>query len=99
MTLVVADTSPLNYLVLIGMEEVLCGLFDLVIIPVEVHAELLASGSPRPVKQWARSLPAWVRVQSCKTLPETELDAGEEAAICLAQELKADFLLIDEKRG
>ena len=99
MTLVVADTSPLNYLVLIGMEELLGQLFDLVVIPPEVHHELLASGAPEPVKGWARNLPPWIAVQTCQGIPDTELDQGEEAAIILAQELKADFLLMDERRG
>jgi predicted nucleic acid-binding protein len=99
MTLVVADTSPINYLVLIGMEKLLGSLFDVVVMPDAVHDELLAPGTPEVVSHWARNLPPWISVLSCRGKPETELDVGEEAAILLAQELNADFLLIDEKQG
>ena len=99
MTLVVADTTPLNYLVLIGLDELLGRLFDFVVIPVEVHRELTAPGAPEAVSKWAHSLPSWMSVQSCKGTPEVELDAGEEAAILLAQELHADLVLLDERKG
>lgn len=99
MTLVVADTTPLNYLVLIGLEHLLGELFDLVVIPIEVHHEFLAPGAPEQVSKWARALPQWMTVQSCTGTPETELDAGEEAAILLAQELHADLVLLDERKG
>ena len=99
MTLVVADTTPLNYLVLIGLEKLLARLFDFVVIPSEVHGELLVAKAPEAVSQWARSLPPWVCVQSCGGTPETELDPGEEAAILLACELKASLVLMDERRG
>ena len=39
MTLVVSDTAPLNYLVLMGLEELLPALFDRVVMPQEVRRE------------------------------------------------------------
>jgi len=39
MTVVIADTSPLNYLVLIGQIELLRRLYGKVLIPTEVLAE------------------------------------------------------------
>jgi len=42
--IIVADTSPLNYFVLIREIELLPGLFGQVIIPRAVWAELLALG-------------------------------------------------------
>jgi hypothetical protein len=44
MRVVVADTSPLNYLVLIDSVDILPQLFGRVIVPVEVVAELEMSG-------------------------------------------------------
>ncbi len=48
--IVVADTSPLNYLVLISEVELLSALFDGVLIPVEVHRELQRRGTPPNVR-------------------------------------------------
>ena len=42
MTVVVADTSPLNYLVLIGELAILPSLYGQVVMPPEVLAELTA---------------------------------------------------------
>jgi predicted nucleic acid-binding protein len=54
----------------------------------------------RPVRQWARSLPAWATVQTPKTLNLTlDVDAGELEAICLAQEIKAAAVLMDDRAG
>lgn len=44
--LVVADTSPLNLLVLIGHEQVLPALFHHVVIPTEVAVELSRPEAP-----------------------------------------------------
>jgi predicted nucleic acid-binding protein len=48
--LVVADTSPLNYLVWIGLPDLLPKLYGAVIIPPEVRVELLAPDAPPVVK-------------------------------------------------
>lgn len=39
MKLVVADTGPLNYLVQLGMVDVLARLVETVVLPESVHAE------------------------------------------------------------
>ena len=55
MTVVVADTSPLNYLVLIGEIGILPRLYGRVLIPAEVFDELTESGTPPEVVVWAAS--------------------------------------------
>ena len=57
MTVVVADTSPLNYLVLISEIGVLPCLYGRVLVPSEVLAELGGSGAPREVLAWIQSPP------------------------------------------
>ena len=59
MKIVVADTSPLNYLVLTESVDLLRQLYTRVVIPVEVFDELAAAGSPQEVATWVRSLPNW----------------------------------------
>ena len=52
------------------------------------------------MRQWAASLPAWIAVQSPKTLNLAwDVDASELEAICLAQEIKADAVLMDDRAG
>lgn len=97
--LVVSDTTPLNYLVLTGCQDVLGILFDRVVIPAAVLRELTAHGAPEAVSNWAQSLPTWAEVRSSSAEPETELGAGEEEAISLASELHADIVLIDEQKA
>jgi predicted nucleic acid-binding protein len=41
MPVVVADTSPINYLILIGHADLLLRLYAQVLIPEEVFAELI----------------------------------------------------------
>ena len=99
--IVVSDTSPLNYLILIGAVDVLPQLFGGVHIPEQVLAELLDPGTPEPVKKWAQSPPQWLRIraQSVEIRATAGLDAGESQAIALAIELQAPAVLIDEKKG
>src|SRR5712691_1618740 len=103
MTVVVADTSPLNYLVLIGQIEILPALYSSVLVPPEVLAELADGSAPPQVLDWIRSQPEWLEVRAVRedqndpTLQQ--IDPGERAAILLAQEELDVLLLIDDAAG
>jgi predicted nucleic acid-binding protein len=102
--IVIADTSPLNYLVLIGEIEVIPRLYQTVVIPAEVLNELRSPKTPAPVLAWSGNSPAWLQIQSTHQLNnETDivvLGDGERAAISLALEHKKEaLLLIDEGKG
>jgi predicted nucleic acid-binding protein len=101
--LVVADTSPINYLVLLEQTAVLPALYARVFLPPAVVTELQDLEAPAEVRAWVAKLPAWCEVRRPAPLGEAEtlahLGAGEREAILLAQELQADFLLIDEEDG
>ena len=100
MSVVVSDTSPLHYLILCGAENILPRLFQQVVIPPTVFRELQQPNTPPPVRQWAASLPTWVAVQTPKTVNlKLDVDAGELDAICLAQEIHADAVLMDDRAG
>jgi predicted nucleic acid-binding protein len=62
--LIVADTGPLNYLLLIGHIEILPILFDKVIVPPAVSRELLDPNTPLPVRSWISDPPAWVEISN-----------------------------------
>lgn len=57
MTVVVADSSPLNYLTLIGAVEVLHRLNGTIVVPHQVIMELTDPAAPLDVRAWALSLP------------------------------------------
>lgn len=97
MILIVADTGPIRYLVLIDAIEVLSRIYDRVIIPSAVLAELAHPHAPAAVQGWVSALPSWVEVKSARQIElDGVLDPGETEAIALAQELKAHSLLLDE---
>ena len=60
--IVVSDTSPLNYLILIGLQEILPALFRRVVAPPAVLAEMLQPGAPEAVSAWAATPPEWLEV-------------------------------------
>ncbi len=100
--IVVADTSPLNYLIQIGCESLLPMLYTRVLIPPAVLAELDDPAAPSAVRQWLPHPPEWIEVRRTSFPPDTELaalDPGEQEAIQLAEEQRADLLLIDERKG
>jgi predicted nucleic acid-binding protein len=103
MTVVVADTSPLNYLVLIGEAGVLRSLYGRVVIPPEVLAELSATGAPPEVIEWIQARPEWLEVQAVREGPSDaalqHIGSGERAAILLAQQEPDSLLLIDDAAG
>jgi hypothetical protein len=61
--LVVADTSALNYLLIIHQETLLPVLYERVVILPSVYRELLRSETPEVVRQWLAHPPAWLTVQ------------------------------------
>jgi len=98
--IVVADTSPLNYLILIGHVGVLPRLYARVLIPPAVVSELRNPSAPGAVREWMASQPAWIEVVSpLKTGVFASLDLGECQAIALAVESGAGALLIDDLAG
>jgi predicted nucleic acid-binding protein len=100
--LVIADTGPISYLVLIGHVDILPLLFDKVVLPKVVEHELTHPATPVLVRNWIAVPPPWMEIRSIGgTVEETlqGLDAGEEAAILLALEIHADLLLIDDREG
>ena len=101
MTVVIADSSPLNYLVLIGSVDVLHRLYDAVVVPQQVISELIDPAAPRNVQRWASNLPAWIDVRETVISDDDmpHLDQGERAAILLAQSQPGALLLIDETAG
>jgi predicted nucleic acid-binding protein len=98
--IVVSDTSPLNYLILTGYVSLLEALYGRVVIPRAVWDELRKPGAPAPVREWADGLPGWAEVREPATPDATlNLDPGERDAITLALEMRADLVLLDERRG
>jgi predicted nucleic acid-binding protein len=98
--IVVSDTSPILYLVSINRVELLPQLYEKIIIPDIVKAEMSATGAPAVLKKWISNPPDWLEIRAVldgdiSTLQR--LHPGERAAILLAQKIKADLLLVDDK--
>lgn len=97
--IVVADTTPINYLILIEEIEVLPKLYGRVVIPHIVREELLRPRAPALVRKWIDRSPAWLDIRTTREVLDpslSRLDAGERAAISLAEELGADQLIVDD---
>lgn len=96
---VVSDTSPLNYLVLIEEVALLPRLFEAVVIPQGVRDELAAQEAPAPVRRWVRQPPPWLQISMVQDSDDPELASlhrGEREALLLAERLQADAVLLDE---
>ena len=100
--IVVADASPLRYLILIEHAHVLPALYGRVIVPPAVITELNQERTPSLVRAWLSNRPEWLHVQGPMQLLEPlrgVLGPGEREAIALAAELAADVLLMDDREG
>jgi len=101
--IVVADSGPLHYLILLDQTELLHRFYGQVVIPEAVDRELTSDRTPQPVREWLSDPPSWLRVQAVSSsqleLVTADLDLGEREAIALAHLLHADLLLIDEISG
>ena len=104
MRVVIADTGPIHYLVLIGQSEILPALFERVILPSVVRDELARMEAPDAVRDWIQAAPAWLEVRSDSVSSSDDaslesLDDGEKAALALAASLAADLILMDDRDG
>jgi predicted nucleic acid-binding protein len=104
--IVISDTSPITNLAAIGQLDLLCQLYATVIIPVAVYNEMVSAGKTVPGAVEVQTL-SWIQTQTVVNTQsvinlqssQDEIDLGEAEAIALALELKADLLLMDERRG
>jgi len=98
--IVVSNTSPLHYLILIEAEHVLPELYGRVIIPTEVLRELQSEKAPERLRTWIESSPAWLDVLDAPPHePVVRIHAGEVSAIALAVKIQAGLILMDDRDG
>ncbi len=104
--IVVSDTSPITNLAAIGQLDLLRQLYATIIIPVAVYNEMVSAGTLVPGAVEVQTL-SWIQSQTVVNAQsvvalqsnQDDIDLGEAEAIILALELKADLLLMDERRG
>jgi predicted nucleic acid-binding protein len=100
--IVISDTSPILYLVLIDQIELLLQLYQRIFIPETVRDEMIDVGAPLILRQWIAVPPRWVEICIVESSNQAELerlDPGEKAAIELAQQINADLLIVDDRAG
>jgi predicted nucleic acid-binding protein len=104
---VVANSSPLIYLAALSDFHFLRDLFGAITIPSAVYHEVVEHGIGFPVKsQVEAALDDWITVRAVRNRRSVEdlcqtaqLDIGEAEAIILAQECRAERLLLDDQRA
>lgn len=104
--IIVSDTSPITNLAAIGQLDLLRQLYSNVIIPQAVYHEMVGVDRivPGAVEVQQLSWIQTVRVVNSGQVAQIQqqhnnIDLGEAEAITLSIELKADLLLMDERRG
>jgi predicted nucleic acid-binding protein len=101
MNLLVSDTGPLNYLIQIECVGLLHEIATDVLVPVSVLNELKSEMAPDSVRNWAFSLPDWLRVVDDPEVhldPSSSLSKTDLAVIQLAS-LENAILVMDESHG
>ncbi len=101
----VADSSRLIALASISAFQLLEPLFGEIVIPEAVHAEVVLQGFGRPGEREVAGA-RWIAVRPIGEFRRVEalqgqyrIRGGEAEAIVLANELGADWLLMDERLG
>ncbi len=97
---VVANTTPIVALALIGRLDLLEKPYAEVLVPPTVEAEVLAGGASG-IGRAELQASSFVRVTPLKDPSRadllSDLDRGEAEVIALAQELNADLVIVDER--
>ncbi|PNW34120.1 UNVERIFIED_CONTAM: nucleic acid-binding protein [Euhalothece sp. KZN 001] len=106
--IIVSDTSPITNLAAIQTLDLLQFLYGSIIIPVAVYNELTQADSKKAVPGATEvQTYSWIQTRPIQNLQKvneilvvnSNIHLGEAEAIVLALELKADLLLMDERRG
>ncbi|MBK9164719.1 MAG: DUF3368 domain-containing protein [Acidobacteria bacterium] len=100
--IIISDTTPLHYLILIDEARILPELLGQIVIPTEVFSELQAEKTPQKIKDYLAVVPDWLSIRTPSVVIDedlAEIDPGERAAILLAEELSADGIVIDDLAG
>ncbi len=102
---VVSDASPLISLARIDHFYLLEKIFKTLFISEEVYHEIVFAGENKPGSREVKGA-RWIDKRSVRNRKDIEdmriaynLGSGEASSIILAKELKADLLLVDEKRA
>jgi len=77
-------------------------LYGQVLISTTVQQKLADRRSPDVVREWINNPPNWLRVENVNDSDDPELevlDAGEKAAIMLAEDRGASLVIIDDSVG
>jgi len=98
---VVSNTSPLNYLVLIELQQLLPTLFSRVLVPEAVLRELRSPAAPAQIGAWLDTTPHWLESRVAADIPTElrQLGPGEREAIVLAESVDDGLVLLDERRA
>lgn len=98
---VVSDTSPLCYLLLIEKIAVLPALFERVLVPRAVAVELGHPAAGKRLQEWIAAPPTWLEIRNAPQplLELGRLGPGEIEAITLAEAVRADLVILDERKA
>jgi hypothetical protein len=101
---VVADSTPLIGLAMIGQFDLLHQVFGEVVISQAVYDETVTRGRESGGARHEVLNASWITTSSVQERLAVqvlldELDIGEAETLVLAQELKAALVLMDEKKG
>lgn len=98
---VVSNTSPLNYLVLIELQQLLPALFNRVLVPEAVLRELRSPAALGQVGEWLDTTPDWLESRVAADIPSElrQLGPGEREAIVLAESVDDGLVLLDERKA
>lgn len=98
---VVSNTSPLNYLVLIELQQLLPALFNRILVPEAVLRELRSPAAPAQVGEWLETTPDWLESRVAADIPSElrQLGPGEREAIVLAESVDDGLVLLDERKA
>ncbi len=92
------DTSPLLHLARIGQIDLIPAVVGRVLLPRTVWSELTQTETRSAIIDLVAAA-TWIETVDDPPMQDLGLDRGETAAILLAESVRADALLIDERRG
>jgi predicted nucleic acid-binding protein len=104
MQAVIADTSPINYLVQIDAIDLLPKLFGRIVVAAAVHEELTHARTPAAVRSWMAQGAPWLEIspnpdRRSDSDISPSLDEGERMTIALAGAIGAELILMDDREG